>query len=581
MCLVEVMKIRIVILCSIMCLLWCCTMHVQADDVALAEQYAPVLYFTSGETCYPVEITYFLENSQLYTFVDDSGQLVEASPTLDSIGQYTSNGYFLDNQLGSIQDTGIVTDYQNKQSSLGYTVYAHVSQEGGQTILQYWFFYVFNKGDMNVHEGDWEMVQVILSNGQPSQVMVSQHYSGQQASWDQVEQEDNHPKIFVAQGSHANYLRSYAGKLGLASDLVAANGVMLTPDEYELVLLTNQSWLEYAGRWGAYSGVEGEIRGQVGPFGPQYRADSEMWSQPSSWGASLPQLDSNLLVVEWVLYHIVTIYLVVALVVASVLGFSLYRKYKKKTLGPRFLSLLYIDGVNPKSMGNILCIVGLILVILGLMSQWYGVSANIAVPGHETTGFEDIILIDGLHGVQINLLDDSGQLVQMGAFVFPFAFFIGIGLVFFLLGTIGIQMSRKLGRKYAVKGVRFCLIVVILLIGVASLGFLGPILESGGVQGEVPVTQILGSISSSPFGGSLTLDLNVPDATESSAQLTWGVGMGGWLLLIGGIVLCCAGALEYIANTALFSLQHDVVPTEEKPSKEMKNSKKKTRKKKK
>ena len=42
------------------------------------------------------------------------------------------------------------------------TVYAHVSTDPGypgQLALQYWMFYVFNDWN-NLHEGDWEMIQL-------------------------------------------------------------------------------------------------------------------------------------------------------------------------------------------------------------------------------------------------------------------------------------------------------------------------------------------------------------------------------------------------------------------------------------
>ena len=44
------------------------------------------------------------------------------------------------------------------------TVYAHVATEAGrpgQLALQYWFFYAYNDWN-NLHEGDWEMVQLLF-----------------------------------------------------------------------------------------------------------------------------------------------------------------------------------------------------------------------------------------------------------------------------------------------------------------------------------------------------------------------------------------------------------------------------------
>ncbi len=74
------------------------------------------------------------------------------------------------------------------------------------------------------------MIQVVLTGGQPSEVMFSQHYSGQKAKWSQVDKEGEHVKVYVARGSHANYIKPYSGKVGLASDTVGDNGKILRPD---------------------------------------------------------------------------------------------------------------------------------------------------------------------------------------------------------------------------------------------------------------------------------------------------------------------------------------------------------------
>ena len=161
-----------------------CTIAQETDE-ALAEQYAPIFYFEKDETCYPFDVSYHIDNSYLY--MEESDQPVDTDPTEDSLANYTTDVYYLDNQKGSIADTGIITDYQSKINTLGYTVYSHIADSGGSTVIQYWMFYAFNKGTQNQHEGDWEMVQVVLSGGSPTSVMYSQHHNGQQATWDQVE----------------------------------------------------------------------------------------------------------------------------------------------------------------------------------------------------------------------------------------------------------------------------------------------------------------------------------------------------------------------------------------------------------
>ena len=67
--------------------------NVDAADDDLAEQYAPILYFVEGEKCYPVNITYALENSYLYQVGNPTPLLTTL--TADLISNYTSDDYYL------------------------------------------------------------------------------------------------------------------------------------------------------------------------------------------------------------------------------------------------------------------------------------------------------------------------------------------------------------------------------------------------------------------------------------------------------------------------------------------------------
>jgi hypothetical protein len=100
---------------------------------------------------------------------------------------------------------------QQNLSQLGYTIYFHFDSDDQYTYIQYWMFYVFNPGSVNSHEGDWEMIQVVLDGDlQPIATTYSQHHSGVRAGWsDVLVQDESHPIVYVALGSHANYYRYY------------------------------------------------------------------------------------------------------------------------------------------------------------------------------------------------------------------------------------------------------------------------------------------------------------------------------------------------------------------------------------
>ncbi len=542
---------KILIIIGIAALMLTCTSSITVtaqDQEDLIEQYAPILYFEGEETCYPVEVEYHISNSYLYLIGQSTP--IDESPTPSSISNYTIEGFYLDNQKGAIKDNGIISHYQNNNP--GYTVYAQVIESGSQTTIQYWMFYAFNPGTLNQHEGDWEMVQVVLSNNQPSQVMYSQHHSGQKASWNQVERQGTHMKVYVARGSHANYFRSYSGVIGIANDIVGANGKVLNPSSYDLELLESQPWLNYAGHWGWIGPTEEEfvqasILGQNGPPGPKYREDGEMWNA-ASWGAGLLPVNDTVFMLEFVLYHFVTIFLIISLFVVALSFYRIYKRQKTTGLGPRIISMLYIDGINNKSIGNLFCIAALIIAIIGLFQPWYLVSTDIGVSGYETNGMEEMLRIDGLQGVQIQFPGFTGP-IPIGSVAIPFSLLIGISLVFLIIATIGVSHSKKLGKTYLYRGIRLVIPIIMIIVVIMILGSIPfeSFVETSDTS--MNINQIIDQISSSPFGGQQSI--SIPDV-NGNIQLQWGIGFGAILLLLSGILLFIGGILEQTADVMLY-----------------------------
>jgi len=539
--------------------------NAEAADEDIAQQYSPIFYFEKDETCFPVDVSYHIDNSYLY--IVGNPNPVDMAPNTDSISNYTNDGYYLDNQRGTVEDGGIIDDYQSKMGSLGYTVYSRVYSTGETTIIQYWMFYAFNPGTQNQHEGDWEMAQVVLSAGTPTHVMYSQHHGGQKATWNQVEKNGNHIKVYVSRGSHANYLRPYSGVVGVANDIVGDNGEIITSANYNLVMLENQPWLDFAGRWGEYGtteerAAEASILGQAGPNGPMFREDGEMWSNPMGWGNNLIQADNNLFLLELILYNFVTIFIILTIITLFILLFRIYRRHKKTGLGPRIISMLYIDGFNAKSIGNILCIVGIIIAIFSLINPWYGISTDIRISGYETHGMTDMMTIDGINGIQIQVPGLTGP-IPMGSIMIPFSLLIAIGLVFLIIASIGIVHSKKLGQKYMFRGVKLLIPLVLIVIIIMALGAIPFESFAGTGDASVDVGEVIGAISGSPSGGQKIV--SIPDI-EGQIELQWGFGLGGILLLVSGLILVVSGFLEIIANTSFF--ESKIV---EKPRKEIKD----------
>ena len=271
----------------------------ESTELYYMQLYAPTLYFKAGENFFPVNVSYLVDNSILYNWTGATAKLVDLNPTINSIGNYKSQLYFLGSALGNF--SAILADYSSKRATLGYTIYGHVYPEEDFIVVQYWFNYAYNDHSINQHEGDWEMVEVILNGTTeiPISAAYSQHFGGEVATWVDVEKTNStHPNVYVARGSHANYFRPYQGKVGLENDEVANDGFILPYNDaavhFELLgelgsgnHSASQNWLEYGGRWGNWTNLADAAIGFAGPYGPGHQDNSEKWFSPASWSAGL------------------------------------------------------------------------------------------------------------------------------------------------------------------------------------------------------------------------------------------------------------------------------------------------------
>ena len=303
----------------------------------LALMYSPYLHFAAGERFFPTDVNYHIDNSVLYLKSDDSNTLIDASPTIASIS-LRGSGHFLNNTLGGFEE--IVEDYEQRQESPTYTVYARVTRDDEYFIVQYWFFYAFNPGTLNEHQGDWEMIEIVLdSTEKPLYAVYSQHFTGERASWSDVEKVgETHPRVYVALGSHASYFRPYQGKLGLESDLVG-NAFTLNPDDLQIIILgekgagnhpPSQDWLEYGGRWGNWAKLADMSLGAAGPSGPGHAENEEKWSNPVFWGSETFLVDQSWFTLSWITFYFIYIFAGILAVLSII---KIWRIVKRKKEG--------------------------------------------------------------------------------------------------------------------------------------------------------------------------------------------------------------------------------------------------------
>ncbi|MGD2146373.1 MAG: PrsW family intramembrane metalloprotease [Anaerolineae bacterium] len=293
---------------------------VQAEDPApqsdldLARSYAPVFYFHPHETFRPQSVDVFLAQARLRRsrrLWFDTNVLLKVD-VLDLLDLETDERHFLDVWYGR-EGGSAYANYSAHQAfyegalspSAGGpppTVYAHVTRdELGRVTVQYWAFYFYNDW-FNKHEGDWEMVQVMLGHdGQPEWVVLSQHHGGTRRRWSQATVEDiTHPVAYVAQGSHANYFvgdEVYPNTQAIGDrqfTVVDRTGrshrtvpqIILLPDRAALLARPadwpGAGWLPFRGRWGE-TAAQSDFGG---PFGPPEKG--EQWERPYAWGMAQP-----------------------------------------------------------------------------------------------------------------------------------------------------------------------------------------------------------------------------------------------------------------------------------------------------
>jgi len=226
-----------------------------------------------------------------------------------------------------------------------HVYHGRVLEESGWTVLQYWFFYLYNNwrsrfSGANDHEADWEMISIYLapdSNGElrPEWVAYASHdYAGDdlRRHWrdPEVEKVGDHPVIYAGAGSHAAYFRAgeYLTNIELNAlapitrvtrqvqrawkrlmrepeapaedaepvlaipfvDYARGDGLVIGPGGDEpwappVRIDETVAWVRgYRGLWGLYT--QDPFAGEDAPAGPMFNRDGTVrraWYDPVGW----------------------------------------------------------------------------------------------------------------------------------------------------------------------------------------------------------------------------------------------------------------------------------------------------------
>ena len=282
-----------------------------SDGQELVDRYAPVIALvpqeepcdTGGEQYAPAPADIVLDNPHVVL-----RQVGVGDPVLvvgpSSRDLFDMGGAFYLDFPGDAFEPGCLyeSDYHRFRGDQEAVVYAHIASQDDhpdKLVVQYWFFYYYNRYN-NLHEGDWEGIQLMFDVGtvtealetEPTSIGFSQHFGGEIAAWggSKLEREGGtHPVVYPAVGSHASYFApalylGRSGSQGFGCDTTLGATHRLEPD---VELLPDDvddpddplAWLTFEGLWGEKR--FGPFSGATGPI------TKPRWTEPVTWHDSL------------------------------------------------------------------------------------------------------------------------------------------------------------------------------------------------------------------------------------------------------------------------------------------------------
>lgn len=277
----------------------------RADQDALtqlAQRFAPIVMLQhqaepcgSGEPYAPLPVEQILDQPDV-VLQDADGEVLVTAPSADDLAAAPEGSNIdLPGDAGNPK-CDFEERFGRRTTTLPVTQYARLAVDAerpGRFAIQYWWWYVYNDWN-DLHEGDWEMGQLVfdaatpedaLAQGlAPSQIALSQHNGTEVRSWASAPRDGDHPIVFAAAGSHAGYYSAHRwfgtnGNTGFGCD--DTRGPSDRVDPQVVVLPTEHvagdpfGWMDFKGHWG-----ERQVGINDSETGPQ---TTDQWQRPIRW----------------------------------------------------------------------------------------------------------------------------------------------------------------------------------------------------------------------------------------------------------------------------------------------------------
>lgn len=259
----------------------------------LALKFAPQLHLapSSEDWTRPANVDWYLARVHMRFEHDDCSDcqvLGVGAVTQDSMWNQRHRGKnWRCAHKGAWHDSALRTNYflqpPNDATHDGapqaeWKAYDHVRRTSGGFDIQYWFFFPYNDsvGSFN-HEADWEHITVRVDNaGNFLSAWYAQHEMGTRYVADQLTFNGTHPRVWIADGSHASYPRR--GTFDIPNvphfDDHTYDGGPVWQTWSTLVHVgekdaprNGQHFIRYGGRWGEH----GSTPWTTGPRGPSFQ----------------------------------------------------------------------------------------------------------------------------------------------------------------------------------------------------------------------------------------------------------------------------------------------------------------------
>jgi hypothetical protein len=292
-------------------------------DAQLLRMYQPVTRFDPEERFRPTSVQSFLADADLERFIAGTWVVADSDPEPGDLpGPGTGIWRLNQDSCTPTLPLGGLSCYAGAwdEGSGSSVVYGRVARTAGRIVLQYWYFYYDNTYSYRyppsdfiwqAHEGDWEVVNVVLSDeGEPLLVGYSQHCLGERRDWQQTPRwDDTHPIVYVGVGSHANFFSPGVHPINLSclppaaiqfflsqglplpADVASAGAPQAGQDVTRIAHVDDDvpNWIAFPGFWGELEyfhapGI-GTLPFGTSPIGPAYHA---VWQDPLATLATWP-----------------------------------------------------------------------------------------------------------------------------------------------------------------------------------------------------------------------------------------------------------------------------------------------------